>query len=102
MGPLLNFFRFPSLVDDTITLNEVVSRDGNWNWDYLRCFLDNDIIYYITIIPTSNFLVGQDVLISIWSPNGVYTVQSAYNMILENYLNPLNNKWKLIWTLGCL
>lgn len=38
LGPFLNYYRTPSLVDNSITLDEMVSMDRDWNWGYLRFF----------------------------------------------------------------
>lgn len=55
--------------------------DGDWNWQYLRCLLDDFILPYIAGIPVPNRLVGPNTMISQWSSNGSFLVKFAYNFL---------------------
>ncbi|KAH1115055.1 hypothetical protein J1N35_008433 [Gossypium stocksii] len=57
---------------------------------------DNFIKVWTGILPPSP-LAEQDDLISNWSINGKFTVKYAYNFLMQNSLNPYDNKWKLAW-----
>ncbi|KAK5777502.1 hypothetical protein PVK06_045469 [Gossypium arboreum] len=68
----------------------------------LCCFVENNILSYITSILSPSPLVGQDELNSNWSANGKFTVKSAYNFLMQNSLNPEDNEWKMAWSFTCL
>ncbi|PPR96110.1 hypothetical protein GOBAR_AA24546 [Gossypium barbadense] len=76
----------------------MVSMDGDWNWQYLRCFLDDIILSYIAGIPVPNCLVGLNSMISQWPSSGSLLVKSAYNFLSKDALNPSEDSWKLVWS----
>lgn len=83
VGFLINYCLDHSLIDESITLQEVVTMEGNWNWDYIQCFLNNSTLTYIAGILTPNSLVGRDVIILNWATNCNFTVKAAYGMLMK-------------------
>lgn len=100
-APLINHCLAHSLIDESITLREVVNTDGNWNREYMRCFLNEDILSYIGGILTPNTLVGTNGVISSWVSNGKFSIKAAYGVLIKKLIKSVRGEKEACLVFEC-
>ncbi|CAN1798710.1 Putative ribonuclease H protein At1g65750 [Linum perenne] len=88
-------------VDDNIdlhtTVSEMVLPDGSWNVDYIRHYLEEDLVDEIVGMspPTSEQGVDE----WIWSReiNGKFSIRTAYDIVYSTPNNQSNTDWNVVW-----
>lgn len=100
-GPLRNLISGPLLPHETsFTVADVLTAAGSWKWDCFS-FVFTETIYHAFISsPRNPFNNSHDVIN--WGPsnNGIFSVKSAYNMLMnlkKHHTKNLKWVWKLKW-----
>ncbi|XP_056688797.1 uncharacterized protein [Spinacia oleracea] len=78
-----------------------IIRDGQWDFTKVSQFMPPDICDMIRLVPLATCTNVEDFIRWVYTKNGVFSVKSAYFLLLHNHdsptqlLQPFN--WKSIW-----
>ncbi|WCJ38142.1 Polynucleotidyl transferase ribonuclease H-like superfamily protein [Euphorbia peplus] len=71
--------------------------DNDWNWEVLDAYITNDIRRSLQAVYINTDSNNLDVISWSASPDGYFTVKSAYNSQFVDPIISLNLNWKSIW-----
>ena len=82
-----------------IFVAELVNDKGDWDWCRLRLMFQEDIIEKIVAIHPPNKDTGRDVSICGRANNGIFTIKTNYEALIDEDCNNRQNEWKKMWEL---
>ncbi|KAK8976065.1 hypothetical protein V6N11_000333 [Hibiscus sabdariffa] len=88
-----------AIVDDNLLVKDVVSANGDWNWDFLRNMLEAVVILHILNLTAPISLAGSDCCCWSCGKNGAFSVKSAYTKLAQDAWGVKDAKWELLWHL---
>ncbi|XVE95435.1 hypothetical protein REPUB_Repub02eG0096900 [Reevesia pubescens] len=99
-GPLINFaLREISELEADLSVADYCGNDGKINLEALHDVLPEDILLLIAAKWISPYEDDEDSIFWIHSPDGDFSVKSAYQMQIENL--PEEGSWNFVWELKC-
>ncbi|KAK5835475.1 hypothetical protein PVK06_011164 [Gossypium arboreum] len=95
VGPLSKKIVCTTNLDMDCPLSDMVTENGDWNLDFFRLWLSEDIIQKIVRIPPPQSNSGSDIIIWEETTSGAFTVKSTYNKLREDSWHIKEDVWKL-------
>ncbi|GMI75689.1 hypothetical protein HRI_001238200 [Hibiscus trionum] len=97
-GPLVARCTMPYMPLPT-PVARMVTGFGDWDWRQLEPILPDEILAKLEAIQPPRAWFGEDVPSYRWEENKVFSVRSAYQMLVGSQHAMANEKWRVVWGL---
>lgn len=101
LGPLIDWTTSPLEPADLLKcVRDFVDRNGNWQLERVRDVLPSQVIDQIFLLCPPREITAEDVVAWKCTPDGVFTVKSAYDAITGPPDNSNQQLFNLVWRWG--
>lgn len=91
----------PTIIND-FSVAQVINEDGDWSYDILEALLPQEILEHIRSTPRPLVANLSDEIFWAATPDGRFSVKSAYELISSNEIEPTSGNWDWIWKIPSL
>ncbi|KAA3467445.1 reverse transcriptase [Gossypium australe] len=97
VGPLINYLPACGNVNTDYLLNDLGTREANWNLNFLQVWLLEEIITRIMGIPSPHPTERHNRLSLRHTSTRAFSIENAYKLLNEYFWSSRNELWKRVW-----